>query len=171
MTVQVLQRLDRLARNLIPFGFGVFLVLAGSLPLYIPGYGPVAANFVLMAVFYWAVYRPDLLPPTSVFVIGLLQDFIVGAAPGTNALVLLLVHAGVVSQGRVFRTKSFVVMWWGFAIVALGAGALKWVLAAALNFTALSPMPGAFQYAVTVALFPFLGWAFARAQHAAMQQD
>jgi len=171
VTGQLFQRLDRVARNLIPFGLCVFLVIAGSLPLYIPGYGPISPNFALMAVFYWAIYRPDLLPPTAAFAIGLLQDILVGTAPGTTALVLLLVRAGVVTQGRVFRTKSFLVTWWGFAMVALGAGVLKWILAAGLNFTLLNPMPGIFQFALSVALFPFLGWLCVRTQHAALQQD
>ena len=171
MTDQFFHRLDRIARNLIPFGLCIFLVIVGSLPFYIPDYGPVAPNLALMAVFYWAIYRPDLLPLTAAFAIGLLQDMLVGTAPGTNALVLVLVREGVVSQGRVFRTKSFLVMWWGFAVVALGAGILKWVLAAGINFVAINPMPGVFQYALSVTLFPFLGWLCARTQHAALQQD
>lgn len=171
MTGNLLNRLDRIARNLIPFGLGLFLVIAGTLPLYIPDYGPVAANLPLMAVFYWAVYRPDLLPPLAAFVIGLLQDILIGTPPGMNALLLVLVRAVVVSQGGLFRTKSFLVMWWGFAMVALGTSALQWVLTTALNFTVVSPAPGAFRCALTVALFPFLGWILARTQHAVLQQD
>lgn len=171
MTGELLQRLDRIARNLIPFGLGMFLVMVGSLPLYIPGYGPVAADFALMAVFYWAIYRPDLLPPLAAFAIGLLQDILVGTPLGMNALVLVLVQSGVVSQGKVFRTKSFLVLWWGFAMVALGTSALQWVLTTALNFAVVSPSPGAFRCALTVALFPFLGWVLARTQHAVLQQD
>ncbi len=171
MTGELLQKLDRLARNLIPFGLSVFLVIAGSLPLYIPGYGPVAADFALMAVFYWAIYRPDLVPPWAAFMIGLLQDILVGTPPGMNALVLVLVRVGVVTQGRLFRTKSFLVMWWGFSMVALGAALLQWMLTSALVFSIVGPLPGVFRCALTVALFPFLGWAFARTQHTALQQD
>lgn len=171
MTDQFLQRLDRVARNLIPFVLCLFLVIVGSLPFYIPDYGPVAPNLALMAVFYWAIYRPDLLPLTGAFAIGLLQDVLAGGVPGMSALVLVLVRAGVVSQGKVFRTNSFLVMWWGFAVVALGAALLKWGLASGLNFVAFSPLPGAFQYGLSVALFPFLVWVCARTQHAVLQQD
>ena len=128
MTGFLLQRLDRFARNLIPFALSLLLVIIGTLPLQIPGYGLVAANLALMSVFYWSVYRPDLLPPWVAFLIGLLQDILVGTPPGLNALVLLLARAMVVSQGRVFRGKSFLVMWWGFAMVALGAQVLVWLL-------------------------------------------
>ncbi len=57
------------------------------------------------------------------------------------------------------------------SMVALGAAVLKWALTAGLNFVALNPLPGAFQYALSVALFPFLGWVCARTQHAVLQQD
>ncbi len=170
MTSLLLQRLDRFARNLIPLALSLLLVIVGSLPFQIPGYGMVAANLALMSVFYWSVYRPDLLPPWAAFLIGLLQDILVGTAPGLNALVLLLARAMVVSQGRVFRGKSFLVMWWGFAMVALGAQSLVWLLMAVLHLTLLDPLPAAFQGALTVALFPFLTWFLAHTQHAILQQ-
>lgn len=170
MTGPLLQRLDRFARNLIPFALSLLLVIVGTLPFQLPGYGLVAANLALMSVFYWSVYRPDLLPPWAAFLIGLLQDILVGTPPGLNALVLLLARAMVVSQGRVFRGKSFLVMWWGFAMVALGAQVLVWLLTAALQLALLDPMPAVFQGALTVALFPFLTWFFARTQHAILQQ-
>jgi rod shape-determining protein MreD len=170
VTGPLLQRLDRFARNLIPFALSLLLVIVGTLPFQLPGYGLVAANLALMSVFYWSVYRPDLLPPWAAFLIGLLQDILVGTPPGLNALVLLLARAMVVSQGRVFRGKSFLVMWWGFAMVALGAQVLVWLLTTALQFALLDPMPAVFQGVLTVALFPFLTWFFARTQHAILQQ-
>ena len=170
MTGPLLQRLDRFARNLIPFALSLLLVIIGTLPFQIPGYGLVGANLALMSVFYWSVYRPDLLPPWVAFLIGLLQDILVGTPPGLNALVLLLARAMVVSQGRVFRGKSFLVMWWGFAMVALGAQVLVWLLTTALQFALLDPMPAVFQGVLTVALFPFLTWFFARTHHAILQQ-
>ena len=89
----------------MPALLGVLLVILSTIPFYIPGYGPVAANLVLMAVFYWSIHRPDLLSPVSVFFIGLLQDILVGMPPGMNAIVLLLVRTIAVSQSRVFRGR------------------------------------------------------------------
>ena len=170
MTGEVLQRLDRIARNLIPFGLGMFLVIVGTLPLYIPGYGPVAADFALMAVFYWAIYRPDLLPPLAAFVIGLLQDFLVGAPPGMNALVLLAIHWFILGQRRFFQGKSFAVVWWAFALMATAASALLWLIAMAYHGRLLDATPAAFQGVLTMALYPFLTWVFARTQHAVLRQ-
>ena len=170
MITSLLQRLDRLARHLVPFALCAVLVLFSSLPFHIPGYGQVAANFTLMAVFYWAVFRPRLMPLAAVFAIGVLQDIVVGTPLGTNALVLVLVHTLVTQQGRVFRGKSFFVLWWGFGMVALGAGALGWAVITALSLAAIDPTPGFFQFSLTAALFPFPAWLFARTDQAVMRE-
>jgi rod shape-determining protein MreD len=159
------QRLDRFARNLLPAFLSVILVLLSAVPFYIPGYGPVAANWALMAVFYWAVYRPELMPNLLAFALGLFLDILVGAPPGMNALVLVLVRAVVMTQARIFRDISFPVLWCGFALVALAAALLKWALSSALNLTLLTADPVLFQAAMTVALFPFLVWLQARIHH------
>ena len=170
MNTTLLQRLDRLARNLVPFALSAVLVVFSSLPFHIPGYGQVAANFTLMSVFYWAVFRPRLMPLAAVFAIGVLQDIVVGTPLGTNALVLVLVHTLVTQQGRVFRGKSFFVLWWGFGMVALGAGALGWAVITALSLAAIDPTPGFFQFSLTAALFPFPAWLFARTDQAVMRE-
>ena len=144
----------------MPALLGVFLVLLSTIPFYIPGYGPMAANLVLMAVFYWSIHRPDLLSPVSVFFIGLLQDILIGMPPGMNAVVLLLVRTIAVSQSRVFRGRSFIILWWGFGIVAVASTFVVWLLSTVYAFTLMDPLPGLFQAGMTTALFPFLAGLF-----------
>jgi len=164
------QRLDRLARDLLPVAVGLTCVLLSVTPLYLPGYGMIGAHFVMMAVFYWAVHRPDLLSPVSAFALGLLLDILVGAPHGLNALVLVLVRAVGENQGRVFRGKSFALLWWGFGLVALGAAIVIWALSAALALSLIDPRPALFQAGMTVALFPFMGAVCAWTQHRLLQQ-
>lgn len=169
MTGGFTQRLDRVARNLLPVTICVVLVILSVVPVYLPGYGEVAANLVLMAVFYWSVHRPELVSPASVFGVGLLQDVLSGMAPGMNALVLVLVRATVVTQGRVFRGKSFLVLWWGFSVVAFGATFALWALTMGYAVQLLDPTPALIRGALTVALFPFLAWVFGRVQNTVLQ--
>ena len=170
MNPTLAQRLDRAARNVVPAMLGILLVLLSTIPFYIPGYGPMAANLVLMAVFYWSIHRPDLLSPVTVFLIGLLQDILVGMPPGMNAFVLLLVRTLAVSQGRVFRGRSFIILWWGFGIVALASAFIVWALSAMYVFTLLDPLPGLFQAGMTTALFPFLAGLFTLMQQKLLSQ-
>jgi rod shape-determining protein MreD len=162
VTPTLSHRLDAVARNVVPAALGVFFVLISSIPFYIPGFGPVAPNFVLMAVFFWAVHRVDLFTSVTVFFIGLLLDILVGAPPGINAAVLVLVRTIAASQGKVFRGKSFLVLWWGFGLVALASGLVIWILTAIYHLTLINPLPIIFQMTMTIAAFPFLAWIFAR---------
>lgn len=169
MEETVLQRLDRLARNLTPLMTGLILVMFAVLPLQIPYYGSVSPNLGIMAVFYWVVYRPDLMPPSGAFLIGLWQDIMVGMPLGANAFVLLVMHMALISQRRFFQGKTFPVMWWAFAMITFMASALIWILMMALYGTWLAPAPAFFQFLLTIALYPFVTWVFARTQHSVLR--
>lgn len=164
------QKLDRLARNLLPLALGLACVLLSVTPVYLPGYGMIGAHFAMMAVFYWSVYRPDLLSPLTAFGLGLLLDILVGTPLGLNALALMLVRIVGDNQGKVFRGKSFVLLWWGFGLVALGASLVIWALSAALALMPVDPAPALFQAAMTTALFPFFGGVFAWTQQRLLPQ-
>jgi rod shape-determining protein MreD len=89
-----------------------------------------------------------------------MQDFLVGMPPGMNAVVLLSVRTLAVSQSRVFRGRSFIILWWGFGIVAVASAFMIWVLSAMYVFSLMDPLPGLFQAGLTTALFPFLAGLF-----------
>ena len=72
------QNLDIAARKLTPFLFTLALVIINLIPLHLPGYAAISPNMVLMAVYYWALHRPSLMPAIAVFIIGLSQDFLSG---------------------------------------------------------------------------------------------
>jgi rod shape-determining protein MreD len=146
----------------LPVTLTVFLVLASVLPLRLPEAAPVKAVLPLLAVYYWAVQRPDLLPLAAVFLVGLLQDILAGLPLGLSATVLLVVHGVVVRQRRFLVGRSFAVVWWGLMIAGIGALALEWALGSAFLGVAVDPAPLAFQYALLLALYPPLAWCFAR---------
>ena len=169
MTSTFAQRLDRLARNLLPLALSVLLVMLSVLPVYLPGCGEVAANLALMSVFYWSVHRPELITPVDAFMIGLLLDVLGGTPPGMNAAILVLARSVVVTQGRVFRGQSFLVLWWGFSLVAVGTGLALWILSMGYTMKPLDPLPGVFRWALMVSLFPIFAGMFARLQNTVLQ--
>lgn len=163
--------LDTAARNVAPFLMTLALVVVGQLPFSLPGPASVTPFFVLMAVYYWELHRPDLLPVLAVFPIGLLQDVLEGEPLGVNAFVLVAVIWVVVSQQRFFKGKSFLVVWWGFALVALLAAVLRWALISVLFGIAIPPWTVAFELVLTVALYPVLTVAFTLAHRTLPQGD
>lgn len=161
-----LQRVDLWARATVPLALTLIMAILNVVPLRLPDYSELAPSFVLMAVFYWTVHRPDLMRPWSVFVIGVLDDVLSGAPLGVNALMLLFVHWAIVAQHKAFRGQSFVVVWFGFALVALGAALLEAVLALVAGYGLLDPLALFVQYVLTLALYPPIAFLMGRAQRA-----
>lgn len=169
MTLTFWQRLDRAGRNLAPFAVTVLLVLVGMVPVPLPLYAPVAPLLGVMAVYYWAIHRPDLLPPSAVFAVGLLQDLLSGAPLGMNALVLVTVQWVVLNQRRYFLASTFALMWFGFSLIVLGAAFLQWAAHSAFNATLLRVDTALAQAMLTLAMFPMFAWLFVRVHRAFLQ--
>jgi len=159
-------RMDTWVRHLIPATATLFLLLLTVVPLRLPAVAEIAPMLPLMGVYYWAIYRPDLLPAWLAFTIGLLADVIAGTPLGVEALVLLLVQGTAARQRRFFLGKSFAVTWWSFGLLAAGATTLDWLLVSLLNGRAIDPSPVLISYLLTLGCFPLLTWALARTQMA-----
>ncbi len=164
-------QLNLVARSLSPMAITLLLVMVSVLPMHIPFFGMVSPVLSLMAVYYWSVFRPDLMPSFAVFGAGLFQDILSGTPLGVFALVFMLVRVAVVSKQKFFTGNSFVVMWWVFMLVAAGSLVLVWGLASLLNMTLISPLGVAFQVFLTFALFPCFAWLFFRVQQAFLRQS
>ncbi len=169
MTVTFWQYLDKAGRNLAPIAVTVMMMLLGMVPLRIPFYTGVAPALTLMAVYYWAIHRPDLLRPSAVFAIGLLQDLLSGGPLGLSALMLVCAHWMVLTQRRFFLANSFALLWFGFVLIVIGAAALQWVVVCALSASILPFIAPLFQALLTLALFPMFAWLFIRVHRAFLQ--
>ena len=75
-------RLDLVARSLSPMAITLLLVMVSVLPMHIPFFGTVSPVLSLMAVYYWSIFRPDLMPSFAVFGAGLFQDILSGTPLG-----------------------------------------------------------------------------------------
>jgi len=138
----------------LPGLISLMLVLMGAVPIGAPFIGPVLPAFGLIAVFIWATHRPDLMPHWLAFLIGLLQDLVIGGPLGLNALVLLVVQAICSTQRRFLAGRPFILGWLGFSLIALPVGLAQWLIACAY-LTALVPIRDSLiQATVTIALFP-----------------
>src|SRR3546814_12590754 len=73
------QRMGCVARSAGPGLMTLMQVLLGGMPLQLPFYGAVAPILPLMSIYYWAVNRPDLMPFSVVFGVGLLHDILTAA--------------------------------------------------------------------------------------------
>lgn len=164
-----LQRLEMRLRHALPVLITVFLILIVSTPMRLPGFASVAPQLPLIAVYYWAIYRPDLLRPWMAFLLGAVADMIAGTPLGVTSLVFLAIQAVADSQRRVLG-RSFLMAWWGFVLIAAGAMAIEWVMCSVVLVTVLPVKALAFQYLMTLTFYPLLAWAFVRAQIALLRR-
>jgi len=148
------QRIDRAGRGLAPFVITVMLVLVGLIPVHIPRFAPISPALALAAVFHWSVYRPDLMRPFAVFIIGLLQDLLSGSPIGMNALTYLAVHGVVLTQRRVFLAGTFPLMWFGFAIVVFGVAVAQWFLYSLFTMTIARVDAAVAESVLTLLIYP-----------------
>lgn len=164
MRLEFWYRVEMAFRGLTPVLLTLLLAVLAVVPLRIPQFAPVTPALTVIAVYYWSIYRPDLLPLVATFAVGVLQDALAGTPLGLTSLVLIVVQALVISQRRFFHGKTFLVEWWGFMLVAPGAILVSWVLASLYFGVLVTPRPLGFQLLLTVALYPCLAWLFAGAQ-------
>jgi rod shape-determining protein MreD len=132
------------------------LTLLTVLPLRVPPLGVAGPVWTMMSVYYWALYRPDLMPAVAVFLIGLMLDALSGTPLGINALVFLIVHRLVVTQRRFFYGKPFVIVWLGFGLVTAGAFAAAWLLTSLWHAKILDLDVLVFRSLLTLGLFPLV---------------
>lgn len=146
----------------MPVLLAFLLMLVTFLPLGIANLSHVMPSFGLTAVYYWSIYRPNLMPPFAIFCLGILQDTLSGGVIGVTALIFLLVHAVCVSQRRFFLSGTFLVAWWGFLIVAAGASVAVYLILSLYYFKIFNPVPALIQYFLTLLVYPLLAFIFSR---------
>ncbi|MDA0998296.1 MAG: rod shape-determining protein MreD [Proteobacteria bacterium] len=164
-------RTDKLARDLTPFALTFVLVIINAIPYHVPGFSRIAPTLPLIGVYYWAVYRPELMPAVAVFGIGILNDFLSGLPAGVSALTFLAVHWVTLAQRRFLSRKAFVIVWFGFAVVAAGALAMQWLVMSIYVGQLIEVRALFYHFAMTAAIFPLPAWIFTRWQQTFLAVD
>tara|TARA_R110002072_G_scaffold11431_38_gene51769 strand:- start:8119 stop:8631 length:513 start_codon:yes stop_codon:yes gene_type:complete len=160
------QRCDGLARAVSPFAITFLLVLFMVVPQRSATLAPVMPALTMAAVYYWTVFRPDLMPLGAIFLIGLFEDLLLAAPLGLGTMTLLLIYLVVATQRRFFAVANFLLLWVSFALISAPVMLLNWLLASLLLENVLPLGPVVLKYFTTIAIYPFLAWLFGRAQQA-----
>ncbi len=161
-------RLDNAAANLLPVTTMVLAAIASMQPIHLRGYAALTPAFILMAAYHWTIYRPDLLPPTALFMIGTVQDLLCGGVPGVTALVLLLARGVMLKFRRHFLNRPFPFVWAGFALLTGGAMLFLWTVNSLLAAELLDVGGTVFRGLLTVSVFPVASFLLGRSQRALM---
>lgn len=132
--------------NFLPFefvGWAMRLLLAqGTIIVFLmlnvvsfsmPHAGDFKPFFLLMAVYYWAIYRPTLMPVFYTFILGLVMDLISGLPVGLTALIMVALQT-MVQKSRLFLMgQPYTTVWIGFSVVAIAHCACLWLVLSLLH--------------------------------------
>lgn len=165
-----LQQLDQRLRHSLPVLLNLSLILVNATPTHLPGFAIIAPVLPLIGIYYWSVFRSDLLGPATAFALGLVQDIVVGMPLGVSSLIYLLVQVVSSAQRKFFLGKPFLIAWWGFAFIAAGALALQWGFMAVFFAKRVALVSVAYEFLLTVLAYPILCWMFARLQLALLSR-
>ncbi|MBM3567830.1 MAG: rod shape-determining protein MreD [Alphaproteobacteria bacterium] len=165
------RRSIRLAGGAIPALSTLLLGMVGLLPIDVGGLTRITPLLAAIAVHYWSVFRPDLLPPWAAFAIGLMLDLASGGLVGLYAFVFVLLAGYASSQRRVLSGDSFVTGWAGFAVVMVAVSLLEWTMASLVRGAPMPAGASAVQSLLTVALYPPLFLLLGRAQLSLLRES
>ncbi len=150
------RRADELWRCLLPCLSILLLSFLAVMPWPLPYVGTLTAPLALIAVVYWVLTRPGLVPPVALFFIGLFQDVLTGYPFGLSAFLFIAVHLLFGNRLRYFVGGSFILSWLVFIIAALTAALLQALVYLLLNGTLPPSQPLLLQMLLIVALYPFV---------------
>jgi rod shape-determining protein MreD len=159
---------DNAVARLLPAATTVAAAVFSVQPVHIPGYASLTPAFMLMTVYHWTIYRPDLLPPLAVFLIGVAFDLLSGGPPGVTVLLLLLARAGVLRYRRAFMNRTFPFVWGGFTLLTGAAMLGLWALHSLLALRLVEFRGSIFRAVLTISLFPIASFLLGRTQRALM---
>ena len=157
-----LNRVDRWTRSMVPVLSVFFMVLLSVTYLPLPFFSAISPSLPLMVIYCWVVLRPDLMPRTAVFALGLLQDAVTGVPLGLHALVYLVAHPVLLAQRRFLVRHSYLSLWWGFVLLAPSVSFVTWLLLSILRGGLFASFGVLASLMAAIVAFPVIAWVISR---------
>ena len=92
----------------------------------LPNIVQVFPFITLCSLYYWVIYRPDLVPLSFLILIGLFYDVMLGTPFGFHSLFYVSIYWLLLSQRRHFVDQPFLLVWAGFVTLAVISQFLRW---------------------------------------------
>ena len=138
----------------------IIFILAGYTPIRVANLDILFPSIDLMLIYYWCVYRPELLPNWFVFTAGIFKDILSGIPIGINALVNLILRTFTTYKRERYLKQPFIIIWQGFIIFSILALLSKWVVFSFINNEFINIKFGVIQTLITIATYPLFHCLF-----------
>ena len=125
----------------------------------------------IISVYYWSISRPDLLPLYSVFILGLIEDALVGGPFGIQAIVLVLVAYTISTQRHFFTFAPFGYIYSTFILVVTAGLGVNWLVNSLFAWQVWNVMPLLVKAAMTVICYPLVHWFLGKVERTLVSQS
>jgi rod shape-determining protein MreD len=136
-------------------------VVIVNLPVSFTGGLMPAPVLALVPIYFWALARPDLMPPIAVLLLGLAEDLMSGGPPGIWATGFLVAYALAENQREVFAGLAGPGAVLGFAAAMFTAAGTAYLLVSLVYWRPAPLAAMLLESAVTVLFYPFIAVALA----------
>lgn len=134
-------------------GVNILFLLLNVVSFSMPHAGDFKPFFLLMAVYYWAIYRPTVMPTFYTFSLGIVMDLQTGLPLGLSALTLVALQM-IVRHSRLFLMgQPYITVWIGFAVLAIANAVFIWLVVSVFS-TMMSLKPSMIAAFFSILLFP-----------------
>ena len=150
----------------LPALAAIVATMVFAAPFRLFGFGLPEPVFPMVLAFSWAVIRPSILGPLTLFFVGLFHDLFFGGPLGLWALVLIAAYGLALGGRSLMAGQGGVVMGaWYIAACCLGLG-LAYVLATVVAHQQPNVFGVIWQLVWTAALYPVVYWMVDRFEDA-----
>ena len=155
------EQASRFVKATTPTALGLVGVLLLSSPIRLFEGAVPMPLLPLLVVYFWSIYSPSYLPSVSVFIIGMLQDLLLGGPLGLWASIYLFVQFLVLTQRSYFYGRDQTVVWMGFGVASALAALILWLVMSMMSGLILPVGKLALQVVATFAIYPVIAVLFA----------
>ncbi len=149
----MLHNLNLLLRQLLP---AILILLVFFFRLIINDvWNEISPWLVLIAIWFWGLYRADLVPVWFIFCVGLLGDFYSGNIPyGTHPVIFVLGYLILLPQRRFIISQNFLMQWLLFSIFAFFSYLLRFTIVFFFTLSAYSYKENALSLFIVIMCYP-----------------
>ena len=148
------EKFENFPRFLFAHSIIFFLFVFSLINLSLPLTGQIRPFFILMAIFYWSMHRPNMIHPLLLFVYGIAFDLILNFPVGLHAILFLLVQWVIKTQRAFFMGQPYLVVWICFACTCFSVFAIEWIFFSVISSMLLNLTPVLSSFLLTVLMFP-----------------
>jgi rod shape-determining protein MreD len=166
----ILQRVHLWSLRSAPVVLTLFLVLVGAVPTHVPLLAQAMPALPLVAVFFWAVRRPDIMSPWMILAVGLFQDILLGAPLGSGPISMLVLYAAVESSRKLLTDDNVAAHWLVFFIAMALAVTALWAWSTLIDWSWLPIGPAVVLYVSALVWLAPVTWLMTQVQRAFLQR-